>query len=177
MGNSKDFIVKNGLQTGEGVKTAAGTVSNPAFSFSDKPDTGTYLSDGDNYAISVDGQKAVELEPDPADGKFFEIFNQSDDVIFSIGNYDFSEPIFEVFSTTEVPLIRINDDSITMGVSVDIDSTLTFANGSIENVVSDVSVGEGSASSSAIKNIIKISFSDYEGLASPDPDTLYVVID
>jgi hypothetical protein len=158
------------------LRTADGSAAAPAHSFTNKTTTGAFLTTNSTYAISVEGTKTVEFGVAAQGDSLLEIYDEDDELIFAVNPLDTNQPILQVLNAVGDVLIDASANSVTIGKDTDIDGVLTFANGSIVNVVSDLAAGESANSAAIVSNIIRIDQGDYDSLVSPDPDTLYVIV-
>jgi hypothetical protein len=158
------------------LRTADGSAAVPAHSFTNKTTTGAFLTTDSTYAISVEGTKTVEFGVAAQGDSLLEIYDEDDELIFAVNPLDTNQPILQVLNAVGDVLIDASANSVTIGKDTDIDGVLTFANGSIVNVVSDLAAGESANSAAIVSNIIRIDQDDYDALVSPDPDTLYVIV-
>jgi hypothetical protein len=165
--------------TANGVITvASGSAQSPSFSFIGDTSTGAFLTSNSTYAISVGGAKITEfgLATLPGDN-LLEVFDENDDLVFGVSPFDGIGSLLEVFDQEGIPVFSVSETSIAIGTNTNIDGVLTFGDGSIPNVISDISVGQGANTAAPVSNIIRISEADYQALVSPDANTLYVIVD
>jgi hypothetical protein len=164
------------LSANGSITAASGTASNPAFSFIGDTSTGAYLTTDSTFAISVAGSDVIEFGSAAEGANVLQVFDANNGLLFGISPFDGSGGLLEVVDSSGNTVFSVAETSVSISANVNIDGVLTFGDGSIPNVLSDISAGEGANTAVSISNIIQISNDDYQALSAPNADTLYIII-